>query len=180
MIFFFFTSSVGLLEPELASFKDLEEIGKIWEIRWKPEISGKSVRNQWEISEKSVGASATLREIFQMSPISSKSSNGANSGFRGPREELKKKKNHQNLIPDMMGAFLDGPAHSKCLEIAKKRRRPQRAFLAKIKNLKVQEQRPFPETCSKQCLIFFFCQAQLYIDIYYPAKIIRKNPKTQF
>ena len=49
-------------------------------------------RNQWEISEKSVGASATLREIFQMSPISSKSLNEANSGSREPREEVKKRK----------------------------------------------------------------------------------------
>ena len=66
-----------------------------------------------------------------------------------------------------MGAFLDGPAHSKCLEIAKKRRRPQRAFLAKIKNLKVQEQRPFPETCSKQCLIFSSAKYNhIYIEMY--------------
>ena len=86
MIFLFFTSSLGPLEPELAPFKDLEEIGEIWE------ISGKAVGNQWEISEKSVGTSATLREIFQMSPISSKSLNGASSGSRGPREEVKKRK----------------------------------------------------------------------------------------
>ena len=66
-----------------------------------------------------------------------------------------------------MGAFLDGPAHSKCLEIAKKRRRLQRAFLAKIKNLKVQEQRPFPETCSKQCLIFSSAKYNhIYIEMY--------------
>ena len=30
-----------------------------------------------------------------------------------------KKENHQNLIPDMMGAFLDGPPHSKCFKNAK-------------------------------------------------------------
>ena len=40
------------------------------------------------------------------------------SGSRRAREDFKKR-NHQNLIPDMMGAFLDGPAHSKCLENAK-------------------------------------------------------------
>ena len=58
-----------------------------------------NVRNRWEISEKycekSVGASATLREIFQMSPISCKSLNGANSGSRGPREETKKGKSSE-------------------------------------------------------------------------------------
>ena len=32
MIFFYFTSSLGPLEPELALFKDLKEIGSIWEI----------------------------------------------------------------------------------------------------------------------------------------------------
>ena len=32
MIFLFFTSSLGPLEPELALFKDLEEIGDIWKI----------------------------------------------------------------------------------------------------------------------------------------------------
>ena len=32
MIFLFFTSSLGPLEPELAPFKDLEEIGDIWKI----------------------------------------------------------------------------------------------------------------------------------------------------
>ena len=58
MVFLFFASSLSPLEPKLAPLKDLEEIGDIWE------ISGKS-----EISEKSVGASATLREIFQMLPI---------------------------------------------------------------------------------------------------------------
>ena len=45
MIFLFFTSSLGPLEPELAPFKDLEEIGNIWEIGGKSEISGKSMRN---------------------------------------------------------------------------------------------------------------------------------------
>ena len=34
-------------------------------------------------------------------------------------ERFLKKENHQNLIPDMMGAFLGGPPHSKCLENAK-------------------------------------------------------------
>ena len=28
-------------------------------------------------------------------------------------KRFKKKENDQNSIPDMMGAFLDGPAHSK-------------------------------------------------------------------
>ena len=42
-----------------------------------------------------MGTSATLREIFQMSPISSKSLNGANSGSRGPREEVKKGKSSE-------------------------------------------------------------------------------------
>ena len=49
-----------------------------------------------------MGASATLREIFQMSPILSKSLNEANLGSRGPREEVKKE-NYQNLTPKMMG-----------------------------------------------------------------------------
>ena len=31
MIFLFFGTSVALLEAELAPFKDLEEIGNIWE-----------------------------------------------------------------------------------------------------------------------------------------------------
>ena len=35
MIFLFFTSSLGRLEPELAPFKDLEEIGDIWKISLK-------------------------------------------------------------------------------------------------------------------------------------------------
>ena len=35
MIFLFFTSSLGPLEPELALFKDLEEIGDIWKISLK-------------------------------------------------------------------------------------------------------------------------------------------------
>ena len=35
MIFLFFTSSLGPLEPELAPFKDLEEIGDIWKISLK-------------------------------------------------------------------------------------------------------------------------------------------------
>ena len=43
MIFLFFTSSLGPLEPE---FKDLGEIGNISEISGKLEISGKSMRNQ--------------------------------------------------------------------------------------------------------------------------------------
>ena len=47
---FFFTSSLGPLEPELAQFKDLEEIGDIWEMSGKSEISRKSMRNEWEIS----------------------------------------------------------------------------------------------------------------------------------
>ena len=34
-------------------------------------------------------------------------------------ESFLKKENHQNLIPDMMGPFLEGPPHSKCLENAK-------------------------------------------------------------
>ena len=38
-----------------------------------------------------------------MSPISYQSLNGANSGSRGPREEVKKKENHPNLTPEMMG-----------------------------------------------------------------------------
>ena len=50
-----------------------------------------------------MGASATLREIFQMSPIFSRSLNEANSGSRGPTEEAKKKENYQNLTPEMMG-----------------------------------------------------------------------------
>ena len=32
---------------------------------------------------------------------------------------IKKKKIHQNLTPDMMETFFDGPPHSKCLENAK-------------------------------------------------------------
>ena len=32
MNFLFFTSSLGTVEPELALFKDLEEIGDIWKI----------------------------------------------------------------------------------------------------------------------------------------------------
>ena len=33
--FLFFSSSLGPLEPELASFKDWQEIGNIWEISLK-------------------------------------------------------------------------------------------------------------------------------------------------
>ena len=43
----------------------------------------------------------------------------ANFGYGGPIKGLKKKENHQNLTPDMMETFLDGPPHSKCLENAK-------------------------------------------------------------
>ena len=35
MIFLFFVSSLGPLEPELAPFKDLQEIGDIWKISLK-------------------------------------------------------------------------------------------------------------------------------------------------
>ena len=41
------------------------------------------------------GADATLREISQMSPFSCQSLNGANSGSRGPREEVKKRKSSE-------------------------------------------------------------------------------------
>ena len=46
MIFLFFVSSLGPLEePELAPFKDFQEIGDIWKISGMSEIDGKSVRN---------------------------------------------------------------------------------------------------------------------------------------
>ena len=35
MIFLFFVSSLGPLEPELAPFKELQEIGDIWKISLK-------------------------------------------------------------------------------------------------------------------------------------------------
>ena len=51
-----------------------------------------------------MGTSATLREIFQMMPISSKSLNVANSGSRGPKEEVKKGKSSE-FNPQNDGQF---------------------------------------------------------------------------
>ena len=74
MIFLFFGSSLGPLEPELAPFKDLEEIGDIWEISFKVvQCSAVQLGHQ-------AGADATLREMSQMSQISCQSLNRANSG----------------------------------------------------------------------------------------------------
>ena len=59
MIFLFFGSSLGPLEPELAPFKDLEEIGDIWEISFKVvQCSAVQLGHQ-------AGADATLREMSQ-------------------------------------------------------------------------------------------------------------------
>ena len=86
MIFLFFTSSLDPLKPELALFKDLEEIGDIWEISFKVvQCSAVQLGHQ-------AGADATLREMSQMSQISCQSLNRANSGSRGPREDPKKRK----------------------------------------------------------------------------------------
>ena len=86
MIFLFFGSSLGPLEPELAPFKDLEEIGDIWEISFKVvQCSAVQLGHQ-------AGADATLREMSQMSQISCQPLNRANSGSRGPREDPKKRK----------------------------------------------------------------------------------------
>ena len=86
MIFLFFGSSLGFLEPEVAPLKDLEEIGDIWEISFKVvQCSAVQLGHQ-------AGANATLREMSQMSQISCQSLNRANSGSRGPRENPKKRK----------------------------------------------------------------------------------------
>ena len=41
------------------------------------------------------------------------------------------------------------------------------------------EKSNFPGTCSKQCPIFFFCQAQLYSEKYYQAKKNEKKIKDE-
>ena len=43
-----------------------------------------------------------------------------------------------------------------------------------------QQQPPFPETCSKECLIFLLPSTTVYSAMFYQAKTTRKNPKTTF
>ena len=81
MIFLFFTSSLGPLEPELATFKDFEEIGIIWKISLKVALA------HWFLTYFQLISDFPL--ISEMSPFSCKSLNRANSGSRGPREEVK-------------------------------------------------------------------------------------------
>ena len=75
----------------------------------------------------------------------------------------------------MMGPFLEGPPHSKCLENAKN---------AGGRNARFQEfESPTTEAVSRKLLKtmsdFFFCRVQPYYVLYYEAKKIRTKSKTK-